>query len=84
MSKQKDLTPIRRCLGCNYKTHRMKWKEKKWCPVCGLATGFRDSTHDGLSEEEIREARGALKITLRETQPSENEQQPFFPSKERR
>jgi len=39
---------IRRCCNCNNKTHHKYWEDGV-CPVCGLAKGYLESTHDGLS-----------------------------------
>lgn len=83
MSKQKDLTPIRRCLGCNNKSHHMLWEEEK-CPVYGVGIGFSESDHGGLNPRQIKRARAELVTMVRELLPSGNEQQYSSPSKERR
>lgn len=63
MSKKTQSEPIRGCLKCGYKTHRRFWKSPR-CPVCNYAQGFRHSTHGGLSEKEIMEAREEIESLL--------------------
>lgn len=53
---QKPIYNIRRCRKCGNKTHKRHW-ENDICPVCGLACGYVESYHGGLSEAGIKEAK---------------------------
>lgn len=59
MARQTPLQHIRRCRNCGHKTHQRFWKNEQ-CPVCGSVCGYHLSTHGGLTEAEIQEARNKI------------------------
>ena len=59
---------IRRCIECNYKTT---------CPICGYSSGYFESTHGGVPEASIDEARAEYLRIVRRIEGSGNDLEGF-------
>ncbi|OGM75977.1 hypothetical protein A2210_01425 [Candidatus Woesebacteria bacterium RIFOXYA1_FULL_40_18] len=56
---------IRRCLNCNWKTHKRFWGDKQICPICETASVFSESNHGGLSLEQMHSVKEKILTNMR-------------------
>ncbi len=68
---------IRRCIECNYKTHSRLWIGDTTCPICGYSSGYFESTHGGVPEASIDEARAEYLRIVRRIEGSGNDLEGF-------